>query len=473
MLENLLKNIKTVAVVCNQWGDTGKGKLVDYFSEWADVITRGNGGNNAGHTVVVNDKKRIFHLIPSGITHNKINILGNGMVIDLKVLCEELDDLDKEKISYEKLMISEDAHVIMPYHIEEDRRIDASKGGVGSTLRGIGPCYTHKAARCGIIIKDIFDRDTLTQKLKVIPDFFPHIKIDDEKTIEELEPYKERIKPFVRNTISEIHRLRAGGKKILIEGAQGLLLSVEVGTYPFCTSSDCSINGIASGVGLSAKDIDLPIGVVKFPYMTRVGRGPFPTELRKKLDTYHDKGLEDNINFELKKYDILFKVKNEHPIYDYHHPNIIKLINSSDPFLQGVGIRLAGEEYGATTGRPRRIGWSDAVAARYAVNINGPYMFLTKVDVLAGADNFRICYGYEDGMCNSLEFNRDPKFLSKINILYSDYEGYGDISDKKNYSKLPLSLLRSFEDFERFTKGKIIGVSVGAERKQIIIRSGI
>lgn len=469
-LDNLIQNHQTIAIICNQWGDTGKGKLIDYFSEWADVIARGNGGNNAGHTVIVNGKKKIFHLLPSGIMHDKINILGNGMVIDLKVLCEELDELKKENISYKKLMISQDANVIMPYHIEEDKRTNESQknGGIGTTGKGIGPCYSDKIARKGISIGDLFNKDTLVGKIKKASEFYPNVNID--KIVEELEPYKEKIEPFVKNTISKMHKLLKNNKKILIEGAQGLLLSIEFGTYPYCTSSECSINGVAFGVGISAKAIDLPIGVVKFPYMTRVGAGPFPTELGKDSEKYCAKGLEHDIKFELKKYEIPFDEENNDIKYDHKHPNIIELMNSDNPFLQGIGIRLAGEEYGATTGRPRRIGWTDATAARYAVNINGPNLFLTKVDVLSGANTFKICYEYEDKRCNLLEFSRDCELLEQINILYRVYGGYNEISDIRTYDELPLNLKNSFEDFEKFSGGKIIGVSVGAERDQIIIR---
>ena len=284
-LDKLLKNVQTIAVICNQWGDTGKGKFSDYFaSQWADVTARGTGGNNAGHTVVVNGKEKIFHLIPAGVTNDslgKTTILGNGMVIDLAVLSSELDDLDKEGVSYNNLLISRDANVIMPYHINRDKAKHQSqkKGGIGSTGRGIGPCYTDKVARRGIMINDLFNRDRLVKKINKVREFYLEQKIDTENIIEQLKPYAERIEPFVRDTVAEMHNFMRGGKKILLEGAQGLLLSIEHGTYPYVTSSDCSLNGTASGVGLSAKNIDLSLGIVKFPFMTRVGAGPFPTEL--------------------------------------------------------------------------------------------------------------------------------------------------------------------------------------------------
>src|SRR3989344_5316304 len=286
-LDKLLKDVKTVAIVCNQWGDTGKGKFSDYFaSHWADVTARGTGGNNAGHTVVVNGNEKIFHLIPAGILNDsrgQVTILGNGMVIDLLVLSHEIEELEAERLTYNHLMISKDANVIMTYHIEIDRAKNQSQkhGGIGSTGRGIGPCYTDKIGRRGIFIEELFDRDKLSRKINAVKKKYSgqKLKINKDEIIESLMPLAERIKPFVTDTISEMHRFMREGKKILLEGAQGLLLSIEHGTYPYVTSSDCSLDGTASGVGLSAKTIDLPLGIVKFPFMTRVGAGPFPTEL--------------------------------------------------------------------------------------------------------------------------------------------------------------------------------------------------
>jgi len=306
-LKKLTKDVKTIAIVCNQWGDTGKGKFSDYFaSEWADVIARGTGGNNAGHTVVVNGKERIFHLLPAGIVYDgagKINILGNGMVIDLEALVKEIAQLKGDNMTCDNLMISEDAHVIMPYHVKRDLNVNASlkSGGIGSTGRGIGPTYADKIARRGIMIKDLFSEDVLFKKVKKAIDFYQDAPVSISDVIEELKPLAKQIKPHVRDTIKEMHGFLKQGKKVLLEGAQGLLLSIEYGTYPYVTSSDCSINGTAAGVGISAGAVDLTLGVVKFPYMTRVGGGPFPTELGgPDSERYCSEGLAHNLEFELK-----------------------------------------------------------------------------------------------------------------------------------------------------------------------------
>jgi adenylosuccinate synthase len=475
-LEKLVKDAKVIAIICNQWGDTGKGKFSDYFaSQWADVIARGTGGNNAGHTVVVNGTERIFHLIPSGITgdaEGKINILGNGMVIDISVLCRELDELNKEGISYNNLMISKDANVIMPYHIARDVAKDKSQraGGVGSTGRGIGPCYTDKVARKGILIEDLFDRDKLSKKIDSAKERYPEQVINTDEVIGRLFPFVERIKPFVRDTISEMREFRNQGKKILLEGAQGLLLSIEYGTYPYVTSSDCSLNGTAAGVGLSAKMVDLPLGIVKFPFMTRVGAGPFPSELGgRKSEDYcaedgHAKGDE------LKQYGIPHQPTEKGFRYNPKDSKILEMIKSDDEFIQGIGIRLAAGEYGATTGRPRRTGWTDAVAARYAVGINGPLMILTKPDCLSDTGDFRLCFGYDDGKKVHDRFSRSAEFLRGVTPVHRKYGRYGDISDVRTYGRLPASLKNAITDFNNFTGGKVVAVSVSAERDATIIR---
>ncbi len=475
-LDKLLKNVQTVAVICNQWGDTGKGKFSDYLAfQWADVSARGTGGNNAGHTVVINGKEKIYHLIPAGITNDslgKTTILGNGMVIDLAVLFSELDDLDKEKTSYNNLMISKDANVIMPYHVNRDKAKNQSQkhGGIGSTGRGIGPSYTDKIARRGIMISDLFDKDRLVKKINKVRELYPEQEIDTENIIEQLRPYAERIKPFVRDTVTEMHNFMRNGKKILLEGAQGLLLSIEHGTYPYVTSSDCSLNGTASGVGLSAKAIDLPLGVVKFPFMTRVGAGPFPTELGGNISESYCAEDGHVKSDELREYNIPHEIDNGKIKYDWKDPKIVEMMNSKNQFAQSVGIRLAAGEYGATTGRPRRIGWTDAVAAKYAVGINGPLMLLTKADCLSESEEFKLCYGYTEGSKSHTDFSRNEKFLRGVNPEYKSYQGYGNISDVRNYEGLPKSLKKAVQDFEKFTFGSVVAVSVGPDREETIVR---
>ncbi len=475
-LDDLLKGVQTIAVICNQWGDTGKGKFSDYFaSQWADVTARGTGGNNAGHTVVVNRKEKIFHLIPAGISNDsngQFTILGNGMVIDLPVLSHELDELDSEEITYNNLLISKDASIIMPYHVNRDKVKHQSQkdGGIGSTGRGIGPSYTDKVARRGIIIEDLFDRDRLSRKIEKVREVYSEQTINADEIIDSLMPFANRIKPFVRDTVSEMHRFMREGKKVLLEGAQGLLLSIEHGTYPYVTSSDCSLNGTASGVGLSAKMIDLPLGIVKFPFMTRVGAGPFPTEFGgRSSESYCAEEGHTNSD-ELKHYGITHRIVNGKIRYDRNDPKIIEMINSGDEFTQGIGIRLTAGEYGATTGRPRRTGWTDGVVARYAVGINGPLLVLTKPDSLAGAKEFKLGYGYKFEGRVVDAFSKSEGFLRNVTPQYQSYEGYGDISKVRHYDNLPSSLRQAIEDFESFTGGRVAIVSVGADREETVVR---
>ncbi len=474
-LDDLLKGVKTIAIICNQWGDTGKGKFSDYFaSQWADVTARGTGGNNAGHTVLVNGKEKKFHLIPAGITNDsqgQYTILGNGMVIDIAVLVQELEELDADNVTYNNLMISKDASIIMPYHINRDKSRDQSQktGGIGSTGRGIGPSYTDKVARRGICIEDLFNKDELSRKIEKIKETYSEQTINKDEIISSLMPLAERIKPFVKDTVFEMHKFMKEGKKILLEGAQGLLLSIEHGTYPYVTSSDCSLNGTASGVGLSAKMIDLPLGIVKFPFMTRVGAGPFPTELGGRVSESYC-AEEQTQQKELDKFKIPYEKNDKGFVYDKTDKKIIEMINSKDEFIQGIGIRLAAREYGATTGRPRRIGWTDAVAAKYAIGINGPLMIITKSDSICGANEFRICYSYQKENETIDKFSKSEKFLRSVSPQYESYRGYGEIRELRNYDQLPSSLKKAIEDFEQFTRGRVAVVSVGADREETIVR---
>jgi len=471
----LLNGVQTLAIVCNQWGDTGKGKFSDFFAEWGDVVARGTGGNNAGHTIVLNDKETIFHLLPAGVAYDcdgKKSVLGNGMAIGIVPLCGELDELDEQGMSYDHLMISKDAHVVMPFHVVRDKKINVSQasGGIGSTGRGIGPAYTDKTARRGIMIGDLLDKDTLVAKIKKLKKFYPEQEINIDDIVSEMDPYIDRIRPFVRDTVSAMHEFMREGKRIVLEGAQGLLLSIEHGTYHYVTSSDCSINGTACGVGLSARAIDLVLGVVKFPFMTRVGAGPFPTELGgKRSEDYcgEDGGEKYKREVELRMHEI----ENENGKYNPKDPKIIDMINSSDPFIQGVGVRLAAGEYGATTKRPRRIGWTDAVAARYAVGINGPMkLILTKADAVSGTGGFNICYEYNHETGATRNFNRDSDFLRGVEPVNTHYAGYPDIQDERNFGRLPTSLLNAIFNFESFVGARVAVVSVGPERDQTIVR---
>lgn len=479
-IDKLLDDVQVAAIVCNQWGDTGKGKFSDYFSGWADVIARPGGGNNAGHTTSVDGVKRVFHLLPAGIVYDsegKVNILGKGMVVDPRVLVEEMDEVLDAGKTLDNLMISRDAHVILDYHIRQDKvRYESQEsGGVGSTGRGIGPCYSDKIGRRGIRMFEFLDKDVLASKVSRIKDFYKNQKIDIEKIdiekiVEESRPFAHRLSPFVRNTDSEMQRFLGEGKKVLLEGAQGLLLSIEHGTYPYVTSSDCSLNGMASGVGISARRIDLPLGIVKFPFMTRVGGGPFPTEIGGVKSEKYCGESGHELQKELESNDINFIECGEEIKYNSSHPNILKMIKSEDSFVRGVGMRLAAGEYGATTGRPRRIGWTDAVALKYAVGINGPLMVLTKADCFSSKGDFEVCYGYKTPDGFSTEFRTDEGFLRSVKPQNKVYEGYGDIGDVRSFNNLPKSLRSSIGDLERFTDGHVAMISVGAERDATIIR---
>ncbi|MBI2498874.1 adenylosuccinate synthetase [Candidatus Woesearchaeota archaeon] len=474
-LDKLLDNIRILAVVCNQFGDSGKGKFVDYFSSnWANVVARGTGGNNAGHTIIVNGREKVFHLLPVGVAYDSsgvISILGNGMVLDVKVLAEELDELDNEGATYNHLRISEDATVIMPWHIAIDQAKNQSQkdGGIGSTGRGIGPAYADKVARKAVKIRDLFNTDTLVKKVLKLSEIYPDQNINAKDLVEYILPFVPRIKPFVRDTVTEMHQFVREGKKILLEGAQGLLLSIEHGVDPYVTSSDCSLNGTASGVGLPANAVDLSIGLIKFPFMTRVGGGPFPTEIGGLRSEKHC-GEGFTKKDELERFGIKYEIQDGKIKYNPKDEKILQMMNSQDTFIKGIGIRLAAGEYGATTGRPRRVGCTDAVAARYAVGINGPIMALTKVDCMSGADSFNICYDYQIDAQRDLRFKRDAAYLRKITPQYQIYGGYGKINSAGIFKDLPARLMDAIRDFEIFTSGKVVVVSTGPEKEQTIVR---
>ena len=493
-LENLLNNVDTLAIVCNQWGDTGKGKFVDYFSDWADIIARGTGGANAGHTIFIDGKKYVFHIIPSGITHDrdgKINIIGSGVAFDPRVVIEELNTLDREGLSYNNLKIAFNSKLVLPQHIVMDRlKEDLSKEvKIGTTGRGIGPLYTDHVARIGLILNDILNKDIFVKKLKrnlrdkikllryvdkeKIKEVMSHEHLnkglfysekdifDVDAIVEKYVGYGKTLKDMITDTDAFI-RDNIHSKRILLEGAQGLLLSIDYGTYPYVTSSDSSIRGLSKGVGISEKDVDLVLGIIKF-YITRVGKGPFPTELGGKKS-------EDWCNSHTKK--------DEEKLYSNAN------VNSNDDFIKGIGIRLSGDEYGATTGRPRRTGLLDLPLIRYAKNINGNNIILTKVDVLDKCDKIKICNAYE---YVGDRYNLGNKILKKGDILdvsipdvnimknfrpiYKEFPGWkSEINDIKNYNDLPSNLKNIIDYIERQTGVNNRIISVGKDREQIIIR---
>ncbi|MCX6709824.1 MAG: adenylosuccinate synthetase [Candidatus Woesearchaeota archaeon] len=474
-LEKLLKKVQVVAIMDDQLGDSGKGKFSNFFSEWGEVNARSTGGNNADHTAVVNGKEISFHTVPAGIFYDslgKITILGNGMVIEPKGLCEELDSLSRAGLSYNNLQISKDANVIMPYHIAYDIAKNKSQrtGGIGSTGRGIGPTYTDKIARRGITINDLYNKGILAEKIKRAMQFYPEQNINIEEIIAGLEQYSEKMKLMVRDTVSEMHHFIRDGKKIVIESSQGLLLSIEHGTYPYVTSCDVSVNGTASGVGISAAAIDLPIGLMKFPYMTRLGGGPFPTEMGGKKAFEYAKNDKATKEYELIDNGIPYSKENGIITYDRNSVLIQELMHSNDEFDKGIGIRLFANEYEAIVDRIRRVGWTDAVAAKYAVGINGPKIILTKCDVFSGMDSFRVCYEYSTGLDSYTDFNKDPNFLNKIIPVNRRYEGYPEISGIRQYENLPKTLKSAIFDFEGFTGADVIAVSVGKDKDETIVR---
>jgi len=496
-LTNFLQGKKTISVVCNQWGDTGKGKFVDYFAQWADIIARGTGGANAGHTIILNNKKYVFHLVPSGIlfdSFGKICIIGQGVAFDPRAFIEELDILDTENQSYDNLKISLNAKLVMPYHLLLDRlkESNAGKNKIGTTGRGIGPLYVDHYDRKGLIVNDILNKDIFKEKLKrslkdkmkiietydkdLIKNILSHNHLENgafynEETILDLdkiveyytEKYANRLRKYICD--SELFlRNNLGKKNILLEGAQGYLLSIDYGSYPFVTSSDPSILGLAKGVGLKESDLDLNLGIVKAFYMTRVGEGPFPTELGGKVSDVHCS--TKNRDFE----------KNEYPNAD---------INSNDEFTQGVAIRFAGNEYGATTGRPRRTGWLDLPLLRTASTINGNDLILTKIDVLSACNTIKLCDYYEyvgeDYFYGDILLKKGDKIetaitdsfvLNNCKPIYSEHEGWlSEITSIKEYDDLPEKLKKIIEYIENKTNTKVRIVSVGAERDETILRN--
>ncbi|MCD6171594.1 MAG: adenylosuccinate synthase [Thermoplasmata archaeon] len=414
----------TIAIVGLQWGDEGKGKVTDYFSEHVDCVVRYQGGNNAGHTVVIGDKKYKFHLIPSGAIRGKKVVIGNGVVVNPKILLEEIDMLKSNGIDVD-LMISDRAHVIMPYHIKmdgiEEERLGKKK--IGTTKRGIGPCYSDKIARMGVRIGDIIDEKKLKKRLDNLfqikkPIFETYgIKINKDEIIKEYILYGKKISPYVGDTIYYLNSI-IDEKNVLFEGAQGFLLDIDYGTYPYVTSSNPVVGGISTGAGISPKKIDKIVGVLK-AYSTRVGMGAMPTEDKGKIGEY---------------------------------------------------LAKKGNEFGTTTGRRRRCGWLDMVAAKYAAMVNGiDKIAITKLDVLDGLEKVKVCTGYEyDGKFYD-RFPSSPDILERVKPIYEEFDGWDGVAGKKKYEDLPIKA-RNYIDFisEKLNAG-IAMVSTGAKREDTII----
>ncbi len=424
--------MSVVVVVGTQWGDEGKGKIVDLLAEKAHAVVRFQGGNNAGHTLVVNGKKHIFHLIPSGILREGILcIIGNGVVIDPSVLLMEIEKLEASniKITKDKLLISSHAHVIMPYHSALDNAREAKKGKskIGTTGKGIGPCYEDKVARNGIRVEDLLDEAVFKEKLKMVLEeknfilkhYYGQEELSFDKIKSEYLRYGEKLAPFVGDASLKIEELHKNGRNILFEGAQGTYLDVDHGTYPYVTSSNTVAGNACCGAGIGPLVIDQVIGVAK-AYTTRVGGGPFPTEIAGELGDY---------------------------------------------------FREKGGEYGSTTGRPRRCGWFDATMVKSAKRLNSlTGLVVTKLDVLTGLETIKIAYKYRYQGEEMDYVPTQAKIFEQCEPVYVELPGWKeDIRDIRNYKKLPENAKRYIETLENFLELPVLMISVGAGRKENIV----
>ncbi len=420
--------MSVTVVVGSQWGDEGKGKIVDLLSERFDIVVRYQGGANAGHTVQIGDKQYILHLIPSGILReNVICVIGNGVVIDPKALLEEIEFLESNGISIKgRLYISHNAHLIMPYHKLLDSISELGEQKIGTTGRGIGPCYIDKYARKGIKIVDLLDKSVLEEKIKfnleeknnLLKKVYNHQELDVNQIIKEYLEFDKLIDQYITDVPTFLNNAIIEGKSILLEGAQGTLLDVDFGTYPYVTSSNPTSGGACTGTGLAPTKITSIIGIVK-AYTTRVGLGPFPTELAGE---------------------------------------------------EGEKLRDAGLEFGATTGRPRRCGWFDAFLLNYSRIINGiERAAITKLDVLSYLDEIKVCVGYEINGKKLKTFPTDVNQLMKVKPIYETLPGWKkDISNARYFDELP-SEAKSYLSFISEQSGfEISIISVGPSRQQTI-----
>ena len=426
--------MSSVVLVGTQWGDEGKGKITDFLAHQADVVVRYQGGNNAGHTVMVGEVVLQLHLIPSGIMYaDKLCVIGNGVVIDPKVLFIELEDLKQMGISAENLRISDSAHLIMPYHKALDSHEEQKRGlyKIGTTKRGVGPAYVDKYARRGIRVCDLFQPKQFAEKVEQALDFhncifselFGAEKMNATEVVDSYLGYAEKMKKYITDTSLLIYQAVRKNKRVLFEGAQGTLLDIDHGTYPYVTSSQPVSGGAPSGAGIGPTEIDGVVGVAK-AYCTRVGEGPFPTELKDAT---------------------------------------------------GDRIREIGKEFGTTTGRPRRCGWLDMVMLNYAVRINGlSSIVLTKLDVLSSLPVIRICTGYKLGRHIIKEFPRDLAVLSRCEPVYEQLPGWEeDIGGVRLKDELPANARKYINRVEELSGVKVSMVAVGPKREQTISISEI
>ena len=419
-----------VAVFGAQWGDEGKGRFVDFLAKEADAVIRYQGGNNAGHTIIVGGKVFKLHLIPAGLLYDsKPCVIGNGVVIDPGALLEEIDELKEKGAPLNNLMISDRAHMVMPYHRILDKLSEQGDGEtvIGTTMRGIGPCYADKAARMGLRMCDLMSdsfplklKAVLAKKNEILTKIYGHEPIDYDETLRKFEGYKKRLQRYVCDTSVVCYELYRQGKKLLFEGAQGMLLDIDFGTYPYVTSSHPATSGICPGTGLPPAALTETVGVVK-AYTTRVGKGPFVTELLNETGDY---------------------------------------------------IREKGNEYGTTTGRPRRCGWLDLVIINFSVRIGGiTSIALSRMDTLGGLDPVKVCVGYEIDGKMTKNFPASLEELSRAKPVYKELSGWkSDISGIRRFEDLP-EAAKEYVGFIESETGVSVGmIGVGPDRSECIVR---
>ena len=422
--------MSSYVVVGSQWGDEGKGKIVDVLGEKMDMVVRFQGGNNAGHTVVVNGEKTILHLLPSGILNqNAICVIGPGVVVDPFVLLEEIETLNKRGLNCDHLRISDRAHLIMPYHVKLDELQEQklANNKIGTTKRGIGPCYADKYTRIGLRVCDLVDFDifkerlatTLKIKNEQIIKLYDEKPFDYDELVSKFEVVREKLLPMITDSVELVNKYLDADKNVLFEGAQANMLDINYGTYPYVTSSSPTSAGVCEGAGVSPKKLDTIIGVVK-AYSTRVGEGPFVSELLNDM---------------------------------------------------GEHIRKVGAEYGATTGRPRRCGWLDLCVVKQAAIINGlTDLVITKIDVLSDIEKIKVLVGYE---VNGKQYDYIPASLKDYGnskAIYKEFDGcMCDITKVRKYDDLPANCKKYLKFIEEYTKTRISLVSVGPDRENNII----
>lgn len=425
--------MSSVVILGTQWGDEGKGKLVDVIAGRSDMVVRFQGGNNAGHTIILGEEKFVFHLLPSGVLYDKAKcIIASGVVVDLKVLLGEMSILKSRGRKADHIYISDKAHLIMPYHIELDKlKENTAKQKIGTTQRGIGPTYADKINRVGIRVADLMDFDLFKEKLKINiqekNEIFTKIygvePMNEEQIIRDFAEFREQIKDMVVDSAKEINDCLDANKLVIFEGAQGSMLDIDFGTYPFVTSSSPSVGGVLIGTGINHKKIDKVVGIVK-AYSTRVGEGPFVTELLNET---------------------------------------------------GETLRKVGNEFGATTGRPRRCGYLDLVVLRNSVEKNGlTDIVITKLDILSSLEEIQVCVAYEVDGVEQKTIPTNLKKLEQAKPIYKTFKGWNsDISNITSFDALPEEAKKYVIFIEEYLQTSVSLISVGPERTQNIVRKAI